>query len=63
VVGTSEAQKPAWRGYAGFLMAEIYEVKCTLWTFGLLKQAAKLDIASPNTCQCLKPPFKPFTSP
>jgi len=31
--------------------------------FGVLKQAATLDIASPDTCQCLKPPFEPFTSP
>ena len=27
------------------------------------KQAATLDIASPDTCQCLKPPFEPFKSP
>jgi len=32
-------------------------------TCGLLKEAATLDIASPDTCQCLNPPFKPFTSP
>jgi len=29
--------------------------------FGLLTQT--LDIASQDTCQCLKPPFEPFTSP
>ena len=40
-----------------------YVAKSALWTFGLLKQAATLDIASPDTCQCLKPPFEPFTSP
>jgi len=33
-----------------------------LWTFGLLKEAATLDIASPDTCQCLNLPFEPFTS-
>ena len=38
------------------------EAQSTLWTFGLLKQAATLDIASPDTCQCLKPAFEPFTS-
>ena len=60
--GTSEAQKPAWERCAGSLMAEM-KAKYTLWTFGLLKQAATLDIASPDTGQCLKPPFEPFTSP
>ena len=25
----------------------------------LPKEAATLDIASPDTCQCLKPPFEP----
>ena len=39
------------------------EAHSTLWTFGLLKQAATLDIASPDICQCLEPPFKPFMSP
>ena len=29
----------------------------------LLKEAAILNIASPDTRQCLKPSFKPFTSP
>jgi len=48
-----------WRGCAGSLMAEMN----TLWTFGLLKQAATLDIVSPDTCQSLIPPFEPFTSP
>jgi len=32
-----------------------------VWTFGLLREAATLDIASLDTCQCLKPPFEPFT--
>ena len=36
------------------------EVKSTLWTFGLVKQAATLDIASPETCQCMKLPFELF---
>ena len=54
--GTSEAQKPAWQGSAGSLMAETVYV----WT---AKQAVTLDIASPDTCQCLKLPFEPFTSP
>ena len=31
--------------------------------FGLLKEAASLNIASPDSFQCLKPPFEPFTSP
>ena len=31
--------------------------------FGLPKETATLDIASPDTCQCLNPPFEPFTSP
>ena len=39
--GTSEAKKPAWRGCAGSLMVEM-----KLWTFGLLKQVATLDIAN-----------------
>ena len=39
------------------------EAKSILWTFGLLKYAATLDIASPDTRQCLKLPFKPFISP
>ena len=39
------------------------EAHSTVWTFGLLRKAATLDIASPDTCQCLKPPFEPFTSP
>jgi len=39
------------------------EALSTLWTFGLLKPAATLDIDSPDTCQCLKPPFEPFTPP
>ena len=43
------------------LLNGLNEAKSTLWIFGLLKQAATLDIASPDTCQCLKPPFEPFT--
>ena len=31
-----------------------------MWTFGLLKEAVTLDIASPDTCQYLNPPFEPF---
>ena len=58
--GTSEAQKPAWRGCACSLMAEMKQN--VLWTFGVLKQASTLDIASPDTFQCLKLPFEPFTS-
>jgi len=27
------------------------------------QRATTPDIASPDTCQCLKPPFEPFTSP
>jgi len=42
----SEAQKSAWKGCAVSLMAKM----ATLWMFGLLKQAATLDIASPDTC-------------
>jgi len=38
-------------------------VQSTLWTFGLLKQTATLHISSRDTCQCLNPPFQPFTSP
>ena len=60
--GTSEAQKPAWRGCAGSLMAE-NEAQSTVWMFWLPKEAATLDIASPDTCQYLKLPFEPFTSP
>ena len=37
------------------LMAEMHVVKSTLWAFGLLKQAATLDVASWDTCQSLKP--------
>jgi len=37
----------------GSFMAE----KSTLWMFELLKQAATLIIASPDTRQCLKAPF------
>jgi len=33
-----------------------------VWTIGLLKEAATLDIASPDTCLCLNLPFEPFTS-
>ena len=29
----------------------------------VLKEAATLDIANLDTCQCLNPPFEPFTSP
>ena len=36
------------------------EALSSLWMLGLLKQAAKLDIASPDTCQFLKLPFEPF---
>jgi len=50
------------RGCAGSLMAEMKH-SSTLWTFGLLKLAATLDIASPDTCQCLKPLYEPFTPP
>jgi len=39
------------------------EAQSTVWAWGLPKEAATLDIASPDTCQCLKPPFEPFTSP
>ena len=40
-------------------MAETkHNLHCGRW----LKQAATLDIASPDTCQGLKPPFEPFTS-
>jgi len=46
-----------------WLLSGWNEAHSTLWAFGLLKQAATLDIASPDTCQCLKPPFEPFTSP
>ena len=46
VLGTSEAQKPAWKGCAGSLMAEMKQ-KSTLRTFGLLKQATTLVISSP----------------
>ena len=34
-------------------------LKWSTWKFGLLKQALTLDIASPDTSQCLKPPFEP----
>ena len=49
--------QPGWV-VPGSLMAEM----ATLWMFGLLKQAAALDIASPDTCQCLKLPFETFKS-
>ena len=40
-------------GCAGSLMAEMKQnLHCG--RVGLLKQAATLDIASPDTCQCLK---------
>ena len=42
-------QKPAWKGYAGSLMVEMKQNIATLWTFGLLKLATTLDIASPKT--------------
>ena len=49
-------------GCAGSLMPEMkHNQQCA--RFGLLKEAATLDIASPDTCQCLNPPFEPFTSP
>ena len=40
----------------------VNEAQSTVWTFGLLKEAATLDIASPDTYQSLKIPFEPFTS-
>ena len=39
------------------------EAQFTVWMSGLLRGAATVDIASPHTCQYLKPPFEPFTSP
>ena len=45
-----------------WLLSGWNETKSTLWVFGLLKQAATLDIASIDTGQCLKPPFEAFTS-
>jgi len=45
----SEAQKPAWKGWTGSLMAEMkLNVHCGRQV-GLLKQAATLYIASPDT--------------
>ena len=43
-----------------WLLNDWNEAQSTVWTFGLPKEA---DIASPDTCQCLKLPFEPFTSP
>ena len=60
--GTSEAQKPAWMGLC-WLPNSWNEAQSTVWTFGLSKEAATLDIASPDTCQCLKPPLEPSTPP
>ena len=42
----------------GGLLNAWNEAQSTVWTFELLKEAATLDIASPDTCQCLKPPIE-----
>ena len=47
----------------GVVLAEMKHNLLPVWTFGLLKEAATLNIASSDSCQCLKPPFEPFTSP
>ena len=47
----------------GVLLKGCNEAKSTLCMFGLLKEAATLDIAGLDTCQCLKLPFEPLTSP
>ena len=62
VVGHKWSPKTSLKGLC-WLLDGWNEAKSTLWIFWLLKQAATLDIATPDTCQCLKPPFKPFTSP
>jgi len=49
--------QPGW-GCTSSLMAEM---KHNL-LFGLPKEATTLDIVSPDTFQCLKPPLEPFTS-
>ena len=54
--GTSEVQKPCSLEGLCSLLNGWNEANSTPWMFGLLKQAATLDIASPDTCQCLKPP-------
>jgi len=51
-----KALKPAYKGCTGSLMAEMEQKP------PLLKQAATLDIASPDTCHYQIPPFDPFTS-
>ena len=53
----SEAQKPTWKGCAGPLMAEMSQIYTVdVWT-------AKASSTNPDTHQCLKPPYEPFTSP
>jgi len=47
--------QPAQRGCAGSLMAEMKH--------NLLCERLGFYNASPDTCQCLKPLFEPFTSP
>ena len=42
----------------GVVLAPENKAQSTVWMFGLLKEAATLDIASPETCQCLKLPFE-----
>ena len=61
VVGHKWSPKTSHEGLC-WLLNGSNEAKSTLWMFGLLKQAAALNIASPDTCQCLKLPFNPFTS-
>ena len=63
VVGHQWSPKTSLEGLCQFFNNGWNEAKSTRWTFGLLKQAATLDMASPDTCQCLKPPCKPFKSP
>jgi len=61
VVGHEWSPKTSLEGMC-WLLSGWNETKSTLWVFGLLKQAATLDIASIDTGQCLKPPFEAFTS-
>ena len=53
-IGHYWSSKPTWMGGAGSLISEMKQnlhLYTALWMFGLLKQAAILDIASPGTCQ------------
>ena len=50
----------AWIIGMRWLLSGWNEAQSTLWTFGL---HVTLDIANPDTCQCLKLPFEPLTSP